>query len=78
MTYKDEMNSLNDFDLFLANSEFLLSFCLEIVSERVKTPLFNKDEMWHVPKQYPLQDIAPIEILGITKKLRKEIENYKV
>jgi len=62
---------MNDFDLFLANSEFVLSLFLEIVSERVKTPLFNKDEMWQVLKTYTLQDIAQIEILGIDETLRK-------
>jgi hypothetical protein len=68
----------NDFDLFLANSEFLLSFCLEIISDRVKTPLFNENQMWHLPKKYTLLDIAPIKILKISEKLREEIENYKV
>jgi hypothetical protein len=72
------IESSHDFDLFLARSEFFLSFCLGIVSERVNKPLFNKDDMWRVPAGYLLPVIEPIEILEIDDKIRYEIETYSV
>lgn len=72
---KAPIESSYAFDLFLARSEFFLSFCLGIVSERVKKPLFNKDEMWCVPEGYLLPVIEPIE-MDFDNKLRSEIEAY--
>ncbi|MBW2321721.1 MAG: hypothetical protein JRF31_13010 [Deltaproteobacteria bacterium] len=72
------IESPHDFDLFLARSEFFLSFCLGIVTERVNKPLFNKDEMWCVPAGYPLPFTESIEILEINEKIRSEIETYSV
>ena len=75
---KAHINSSHDFDLFLARSEFFLSFCLGIVPEKDKKPLFNKNEMWCVSKEYLLPVIEPIEILEIDDQIRYEIENYSV
>ena len=75
---EEPIESSYDFDLFLARSEFLLSFCLGIVSERVNEPLFNKDDMWCVPSGYHLPVIEPIEILEIDDQIRSEIETYSV
>ena len=75
---KAHIESSHEFDLFLARSEFFLSFCLGIVSERVKKPLFNKDEMWCVPAGHPLPVIEPLEILEIDEQIRSEIETYSV
>ncbi len=75
---KDPIETPDDFDLFLARSEFFLSFCLGIVSEKVNKALFNKDEMWSVPAGYPLPDIEPIEILEIDDQIRSEVEIYSV
>ena len=75
---EEPIESLHDFDLFLARSEFFLSFCLGIVSEKIKKPLFNKDEMWCVPEEYLLPVIKPIEKLKIDDQIRKEIETYSV
>jgi len=75
---EEPIESSYEFDLFLARSEFFLSFCLTIVSEKVNKPLFNKDEMWRVPEGYFLPVIEPIEILEIDDQLRSEIETYSV
>lgn len=75
---KAHINSSHDFDFFLAKSEFFLSFCLGIVSEKVNEPLFNKDDMWCVPSGYHLPVIEPIEILEIDDQIRSEIETYSV
>jgi hypothetical protein len=75
---KAHINSSHDFDLFLARSEFFLSFCLGIFSERVNEPLFNKDDMWCIPSWYHLPVIEPLEKLEIDDQIRYEIETYSV
>jgi hypothetical protein len=75
---EETIESSHDFELFLARSEFFLSFCLGIFPEKVKKPLFNKDEMWLSPAGYPLPVIEPIDILEIDEQIRNEIETYSV
>lgn len=72
------IESGQEFDLFLARSEFFLSFCLGIVPEKINKPLFNKVEMWCVPVEYPIPEIEPIEILEIDEQIHYEIKKYFV
>ncbi len=67
---KTPIVSSHDFDLFLARSEFFLSFGLGIISEKVEARLFNRDEMWCVPEGYLLPIVEPMEILEVDDEIR--------
>jgi hypothetical protein len=80
ITFNEEtsIESAKEFDQFLSRSQFFLSFCLGIVPEKINKPLFNKDEMWCVPVEYPIPEIEPIAILEIDERIHSEIDHYSV
>ena len=74
--YQDILNS-EIFDHFLALAECFRKFGEETISERVDTPIFNKNELWAVPEDYPLPNTEP-DIKKDDEWLLKILKEYSV
>jgi hypothetical protein len=68
------------FQQFLAIAEYFRAFGEGIISEKVKKPIFEKDEMWRVPANYLLPPVTPnLFDSNIIKDswLEKTLKGYK-
>lgn len=65
------------FQRFLAIAEYFRVLGEGIISEKVKKPTFEKDELWRVPANYPLPPVTPHLFDSGDDWLEKTLKEYK-